>query len=67
MKKVWYVRSRRAGDPHDGLAVCVAEGYREFGGSFIYPMGDDMVTIGMVVGLDYRDVEVSVRTDPFYG
>ena len=29
--------------------------YREFGGSFIYPMGDDMVAIGMVVGLDYRD------------
>ena len=35
--------------------------YREFGGSFIYPMGDDMVTIGMVVGLDYRDVELSVH------
>jgi electron-transferring-flavoprotein dehydrogenase len=35
--------------------------YREFGGSFIYPMGEDMVTIGMVVGLDYRDVEVSVH------
>ena len=35
--------------------------YREFGGSFIYPMGDDMVTIGMVVGLDYRDSELSVH------
>jgi electron-transferring-flavoprotein dehydrogenase len=35
--------------------------YREFGGSFIYPMGDDMVTVGMVVGLDYRDVEVSAH------
>jgi electron-transferring-flavoprotein dehydrogenase len=35
--------------------------YREFGGSFIYPMGDDMVTIGMVVGLDYRDAELSVH------
>src|SRR3954452_4669901 len=33
--------------------------YREFGGSFIYPMGDDMVWLGMVVGLDYRDVELS--------
>jgi electron-transferring-flavoprotein dehydrogenase len=33
--------------------------YREFGGSFIYPMGDDLLTIGMVVGLDYRDVELS--------
>jgi len=35
--------------------------YREFGGSFIYPLGQDMVTIGMVVGLDYRDAAVSVH------
>ncbi|HLG67111.1 MAG TPA: electron-transfer flavoprotein:ubiquinone oxidoreductase [Acidimicrobiales bacterium] len=35
--------------------------YREFGGSFVYPMGDDMVSIGMVVGLDYRDAELSVH------
>ena len=35
--------------------------YREFGGSFIYPMGEDMLTLGMVVGLDYRDVELSVH------
>jgi electron-transferring-flavoprotein dehydrogenase len=35
--------------------------YREFGGSFIYPMGGDMVTLGMVVGLDYRDAELSVH------
>jgi electron-transferring-flavoprotein dehydrogenase len=35
--------------------------YREFGGSFIYPMGNDMVTLGMVVGLDYRDAELSVH------
>jgi electron-transferring-flavoprotein dehydrogenase len=35
--------------------------YREFGGSFIYPLGDDMVSLGMVVGLDYRDTELSVH------
>ena len=35
--------------------------FREFGGSFIYPMGEDMVTIGMVVGLDYRDAALSVH------
>ncbi len=35
--------------------------YREFGGSFIYPMGADMLAIGMVVGLDYRDVSLSVH------
>ena len=47
--------------PHDGLAAPPAKKYREFGGSFIYPMGDDMVTLGMVVGLDYRDAELSVH------
>src|SRR6059036_2363101 len=31
--------------------------YREFGGSFIYPMGEDMLTLGMVVGLDYHRSE----------
>jgi electron-transferring-flavoprotein dehydrogenase len=35
--------------------------YREFGGSFVYPMGADMVTLGMVVGLDHRDAELSVH------
>jgi electron-transferring-flavoprotein dehydrogenase len=35
--------------------------YREFGGSFVYPMGEDLVTIGLVVGLDYRDAELSVH------
>jgi electron-transferring-flavoprotein dehydrogenase len=35
--------------------------YREFGGSFIYPMGEDKVSLGMVVGLDYRDATFSVH------
>ena len=46
--------------------------YREFGGSFIYPMGEGMVSIGMVVGLDYTDGTLSVhdvlqelKTHPF--
>ena len=29
--------------------------------SFIYPMGEEMLTIGMVVGLDYRDAALSVH------
>jgi electron-transferring-flavoprotein dehydrogenase len=33
--------------------------YREFGGSFIYPLGDELVSLGLVVGLDYRDAELS--------
>jgi electron-transferring-flavoprotein dehydrogenase len=44
-----------------GWPLRAAPRYREFGGSFIYPMGEDMVTLGMVVGLDYRDVELSVH------
>jgi electron-transferring-flavoprotein dehydrogenase len=35
--------------------------YGEFGGSFIYPMGDDLVSIGFVAGLEARDVEFSVH------
>jgi electron-transferring-flavoprotein dehydrogenase len=33
--------------------------YREFGGGFLYPMGDELVTLGMVIGLDYRDANLS--------
>ena len=44
-----------------GWPLRAAAKYREFGGSFVYPMGDDMVTVGMVVGLDYRDAELSVH------
>ena len=35
--------------------------YREFGGSFIYPMGPDQLAVGLVVGLDHRDATVSVH------
>jgi electron-transferring-flavoprotein dehydrogenase len=34
---------------------------REVGGSFIYPMGPDMLAIGLVLGLDYRDSTLSVH------
>lgn len=35
--------------------------YREFGGSWIYPMGPDLVSIGLVVGLDNADSTLSVH------
>jgi len=38
-----------------------AKKFREFGGSFIYPLGDNMVALGMVVGLDYMDATLSVH------
>jgi electron-transferring-flavoprotein dehydrogenase len=62
VKEVWKV-----GKPLDqvihtmGWPLRPGKKFREFGGSFVYPMGDDMITIGMVVGLDYRDTELSVH------
>lgn len=35
--------------------------FGEFGGSFIYPMGDEHVSIGFVAGLEARDVDFSVH------
>jgi electron-transferring-flavoprotein dehydrogenase len=32
-----------------------------FGGSFFYPMGEDLVALGLVVGLDYRDHSLDVH------
>jgi electron-transferring-flavoprotein dehydrogenase len=32
-----------------------------FGGSWVYPMGDDLVSIGLVVGLDYRQADLDVH------
>jgi electron-transferring-flavoprotein dehydrogenase len=46
--------------------------YKEAGGSFIYPMGEGKVGLGLVVGLDYTDATFSVhdalqmfKTHPF--
>jgi electron-transferring-flavoprotein dehydrogenase len=46
--------------------------WREAGGSFIYPMGEDKVCLGLVVGLDYSDATFSChdalqlfKTHPF--
>jgi len=62
VKEVWKVAKPLREVVHTmGWPLRAGARYREFGGSFIYPMGDDMVTIGMVVGLDYRDAELSVH------
>src|SRR5581483_11761121 len=62
VKEVWRVAKPLDRVIHTmGWPLRAAARYREFGGSFIYPMGADMVTIGMVVGLDYRDAELSVH------
>ncbi len=62
VKEVWKIAQPLDHIVHTmGWPLRTAAKYREFGGSFIYPMGDDMLTIGMVVGLDYRDAELSVH------
>ena len=62
VKEVWKVKRPLDRVIHTlGWPLRPGAKYREFGGSFIYPMGEDMLTVGMVVGLDYRDVELSVH------
>ena len=73
VKEVWKVAKPLRRVVHTlGWPLRSRAKYREFGGSFIYPMGEDMLTIGMVVGLDYRDAGLSVhdllqqlKTNPF--
>jgi electron-transferring-flavoprotein dehydrogenase len=62
VKEVWKVTKPLDRVIHTmGWPLRTAAKYREFGGSFIYPMGAEMLTIGMVVGLDYRDCDLSVH------
>ena len=62
VKEVWKVARPLRRVIHTlGWPLRPGSRFREFGGSFIYPMGDELVSIGMVVGLDYRDVALSVH------
>jgi electron-transferring-flavoprotein dehydrogenase len=62
VKEVWEVQRPLDRVIHTaGWPLRFASKYREFGGSFIYPMGDDKVSLGLVVGLDYRDARFSVH------
>ena len=35
--------------------------WREFGGTWLYPLGEHQVSLGLVVGLDYADASLSVH------
>jgi electron-transferring-flavoprotein dehydrogenase len=62
VKEVWRVPTPLRRVIHTmGWPLRKSARYREFGGSWLYPMGDDMVSLGFVVGLDYRDVELSAH------
>jgi electron-transferring-flavoprotein dehydrogenase len=62
VKEVWRVPTPLRRIIHTiGWPLSAKRSRREFGGSFIYPMGEDMVAIGLVVGLDYADASLSVH------
>jgi electron-transferring-flavoprotein dehydrogenase len=62
VKEVWRVPKSLRRIVHTmGWPLRTLKGYGEFGGSFIYPMGDDLVTLGFVAGLEAKDVEFSVH------
>ncbi len=73
VKEVWRVPTPLRKIVHTlGWPLRKPAKYREFGGSWLYPMGDDMISLGFVIGLDYRDVELSAhdllqefKTHPF--
>ncbi|MBA3429703.1 MAG: 4Fe-4S dicluster domain-containing protein [Actinobacteria bacterium] len=62
VKEVWKVPKPLGHIVHTlGWPLRKPARYGEFGGSFIYPMGADLVSLGFVAGLEYRDVEFSVH------
>ncbi len=62
VKEVWRVRKPLRKIIHTmGWPLRTSASFGEFGGSFIYPMGDDLVTVGFVAGLEATDVEFSVH------
>jgi electron-transferring-flavoprotein dehydrogenase len=62
VKEVWEVAKPLTKVIHTaGWPLRLGSKYREYGGSWMYPMGDDKVSIGFVTGLDYADASLSVH------
>jgi electron-transferring-flavoprotein dehydrogenase len=60
VKEVWNVPKPLDRVIHTlGWPLRTGAKYHEFGGSWVYPMGEDQVSLGFVVGLDYTDATVS--------
>lgn len=60
VKEVWTVKKPLDRVIHTmGWPLRKSARFNEFGGSFIYPMGEDKVCVGMVIGLDYTDATLS--------
>jgi electron-transferring-flavoprotein dehydrogenase len=73
VKEVWEVKEPLDRVIHTmGWPLRKSPKYNEFGGTFIYPMGEDKICLGLVVGLDYTDATFSchdalqlIKTHPF--
>jgi electron-transferring-flavoprotein dehydrogenase len=62
VKEVWRVPRPLERVVHTiGWPLKAKARYREFGGTFAYPMGPDTLCLGLVVGLDYADASLSVH------
>ncbi|WDT94085.1 4Fe-4S dicluster domain-containing protein [Thermoleophilum album] len=62
VKEVWEVKQPLDRVIHTmGWPLRYRAKFGEFGGSFIYPMGEDKVSLGFVAGLDYKDATFSVH------
>ena len=62
VKEVWEVPRPHTCVIHTmGWPLRGAKQFGEFGGSFLYPMGENKVSLGLVVGLGYHDATLSVH------
>lgn len=62
VKEVWEVEKPLDRIVHTvGWPLRLGKAAREFGGSFVYPMGENLVAVGMVVGLDHADPSLSAH------
>ncbi|MFN8108413.1 MAG: 4Fe-4S dicluster domain-containing protein [Thermoleophilia bacterium] len=62
VKEIWEVPKPLEALVHTaGWPLRLNPKHREYGGSWLYPMGDNMVSLGFVVGLDYADATLSVH------
>ena len=62
VKEIWDVPKPLGRVIHTmGWPLRPGKQWREFGGSWIYPLGDAQISIGMVVGLDAADSTLSVH------
>jgi len=62
VKEVWEVEKPLDRVIHTlGWPLRYGAKWQEFGGSWIYPMADNRVSIGFVAGLDHTDAEMSVH------